>query len=136
MLRGAPPRHTAGMTTSVYLVDDSKVVRERLHALLGSVSGVQIVGEAETAAIAIAGILEVRPDIVVLDLNLAEGSGLDVLRALHAQAPEIDCYMLSNFSSYPYRQIAERFGVRGYFDKSREFERMRDVVAQRVAATH
>jgi len=122
--------------TSVYLVDDSKPVRERLHALLGAVPGVQIVGEAVTAAAAIDGILDARPDIVVLDLSLAEGSGLDVLRALHARAPEIDCYMLSNFCAYPYRQIAERFGVRGYFDKSREFERVRDIVAQRVVAMH
>jgi hypothetical protein len=44
--------------------------------------------------------------------------------------------MLSNFASYPYRQIAERFGVRGYFDKSREFERVRDIVAARTAEEH
>ena len=122
--------------TNVYLVDDSPLVRERLRELLDPVAGVQIVGHAATAASAIAGILETRPDIVLLDLSLAEGSGFDVLRALHAQAPEIDCYMLSNFAAYPYRQIAERFGIRGYFDKSREFERVRDVVAQHAAAGH
>ena len=120
--------------TSVYLVEDSKAVRERLHALLGAVDGVQVVGEAATAAAAIAGILFARPDVVLLDVSLAEGSGLDVLRALHARAPGIDCYMLSNFSAYPYRQIAERFGARGYFDKSREFELVRDIVTQHAIA--
>lgn len=119
--------------TSVYLVDDSPLVRERLHELLGSVAGVHIVGEADTALAAIAGITAAHPDIVLLDLSLGEGTGFDVLRALHQRAPEIECYMLSNFTAYPYRQLAERLGVRGYFDKSREFERVRDVIAARAA---
>ena len=40
--------------------------------------------------------------------------------------------MISNFSAYPYRQLAERLGARGFFDKSREFERVREVVARRA----
>ena len=119
--------------TSVYLVDDSPLVRERLHELLGSVAGVHIVGEADNAPAAIAGITAAHPDIVLLDLSLGEGTGFDVLRALHQRAPEIEFYMLSNFTAYPYRQLAERLGVRGYFDKSREFERVRDVIAARAA---
>ncbi|HYL25939.1 MAG TPA: response regulator, partial [Burkholderiales bacterium] len=89
---------------------------------------------AVDAATAIREILEIRPDLVVLDIQLAEGSGFDVLRALHAQAPELDVVMLTNYSADPYRQIAERFGARAFFDKSREFERVRDVVALRAAA--
>src|SRR5436190_424445 len=81
------------------------------------------------AADAISGILETRPDLVVLDVHLAEGSGFDVLRALHAQAPELEVVVLTNYSADPYRQIAERFGARALFDKTREFERVRDLVA-------
>jgi DNA-binding NarL/FixJ family response regulator len=69
---------------------------------------------------------------VILDLNLAEGGGFDVLRTLRAQAPEIDVYMLSNFSAYPYRQLAERLGARGFFAKTREFERVREVAANKA----
>jgi len=114
----------------VFLVEDSSLVRERLEALLIQVPGTQIVGRAATADAAIQDILATRPDLVVLDVQLAEGSGFDVLRTLHAQAPELNVVMLSNYSSDPYRQIAERFGARAFYDKTREFERVREAVAQ------
>ena len=119
----------------VYLVEDSLPVRERLAALLTAAGTNTIVGEAATAKDAIAGILAMRPDAVVADLNLAQGSGFDVLRAVRDAAPEIDFYMLSNFASDPYRRYAETLGARGFFDKSSEFERVRETLAQR-AATH
>ena len=117
----------------VFLVEDSPLVRERLEAMLTRVPGTEIAGRAAGAAAAIQGILATRPDLVVLDVQLAEGSGFDVLRELHARAPELEVIMLSNYSSDPYRQIAERLGARAFFDKSREFERVRDAVAQRAA---
>jgi DNA-binding NarL/FixJ family response regulator len=130
MAAAASGRHTAGM--QVFLVEDSALVRERLESLLTAVPGTRIVGRAHGADAAIEEILATRPDLVVLDVQLAQGSGFDVLRALHAKAPELDVVMLTNYSSDPYRQIAERFGARGFFDKSREFERVRDVVASRA----
>jgi DNA-binding NarL/FixJ family response regulator len=117
----------------VFLVEDSPLVLERLKDLLTDVAGAQIVGEAGTASAAIAGILDAQPDIALLDLNLAEGSGLDVLRALHARMPQVAFYMLSNFSAYPYRELAQRLGASGYFDKTKDFERMRELVARRAA---
>ena len=117
----------------VFLVEDSQIVSQRLEALLAEVPGTRIVGRATSATAAIRDILATRPDLVVLDIQLAEGTGFDVLRELHARAPEIDVIMLSNYSADPYRQIAERFGARALFDKSREFERVRDVVAERAA---
>jgi DNA-binding NarL/FixJ family response regulator len=127
MVAAAAGRHTAGM--QVFLVEDSALVRERLESMLMAVPGTSIVGRAHGAAAAVQEILATRPDLVVLDVQLAEGSGFDVLRELHAKAPELHVVMLTNYSSDPYRQIAERFGARGFFDKSREFERVRDVVA-------
>jgi len=127
MVRACPAGHSAVM--QVFLVEDSVMVRERLESLLAQVPGTEIVGRAAGAQAAIRDILQTRPDLVVLDVQLAEGSGFDVLRALHAEAPELDVVMLSNYSSDPYRQIAERFGARAFFDKTRDFERVRDVVA-------
>ena len=109
------------------------MVRERLEALLAQVPGTTIVGHAAGAAAAVRDILEKRPDLVVLDVQLAEGSGFDVLRALHARAPELPVVMLSNYSSDPYRQIAERFGARAFFDKTKEFDRVREVLAAGAA---
>ena len=117
----------------VFIVEDSPIIRERLLALLGSIEGAAAVGQASSAEEAIEGILQARPDAVVLDLKLASGSGFDVLRAVHERAPGIDLYMLSNFAAEPYRRMAARLGARDFFDKSNEFQRVREVLAARAA---
>jgi len=119
--------------TSVFLVDDSPLIRDRLRGMMAEFPGISPAGEAAGADAAIEAILRDRPQIALLDLSLAQGSGFDVLRAVRAQAPEVDCYMLSNTAAYPYRQIAERLGARGYFDKSREFEKVRDLFQKEAA---
>ena len=111
------------------------MVRERLAAMVEAVPGACVVGHAAQACEAVSAILASQADLVVLDLRLADGSGFDVLRALHEAAPAIEVYMLSNFATEPYRRLAARLGARGFFDKSSEFERVRDVVAARAAHT-
>ena len=121
---------------TVFVVEDAPLVRERLIEMLDATPGTQVVGAAARADQAIRGILEERPDVVLLDLRLAQGSGLDVLRAVHEIAPEITFYMLTNFASEPYRQLAARLGAQDFFDKSSEFERVRDIIAARSATMH
>ena len=119
----------------IFLVEDSLPVRARLAAMLDGIPGATLVGEAADADSAIREILASHPDVVMLDLGLAGGSsGFDVLRAVRPQAPDIDFYMLSNFAADPYRQLAERLGACNFFDKSRELERVRELIAQRAAA--
>ena len=118
----------------VFLVEDSPLVRERLIALLDGVPGTKVLGHAGEAGMAIREILSAQPDVVVLDVALGGGSGFDVLRAVHSRAPQIDVYMLSNFAAYPYRELAARLGAKGFFDKTKEFERVREVIAARAAA--
>jgi len=119
----------------VYIVEDSLLIRERLDAMI-TVAGATVAGHASTADAAIAGILVERPDLVILDMQLADGTGFEVLRAIRKQAPQIDIYFLTNFAAFPYRDLAERLGAKGFFDKSRDFDVMRDVVARRAAAGH
>jgi len=119
----------------VYLVEDSVIVRKRLEAMLADVPGVRVVGHAEAANEAISDILAKQPHLVLCDLKLKEGTGFDVLRALRERAPGVACYLLSNFSTEPYRRLAAELGASDFFDKSREFECVRDVIAQRAATT-
>ena len=130
MSRARRGRHTGAM--EIFLVDDSPIIRARLIELLAAVPGTHVVGEASSAAEAIDAILDTRPDVVVLDLSLAAGTGFDVLKAVQRKAPQIDFYMLSNFSSEPYRQLASRLGARGFFDKSSEFQHVRDIITARA----
>jgi DNA-binding NarL/FixJ family response regulator len=120
----------------VFLVEDSPPVRQRLMEMLEKLPGARLLGHAADADSAIRRILEGGPDLVLLDISLASGSGFDVLRAVRPQAPEIDFYFLSNFSAFPYRQLAETLGARGFFDKTNELERVREMVAERVARAH
>jgi DNA-binding NarL/FixJ family response regulator len=121
---------------TVYVVEDAPLVRERLIEMLDATPGTQVIGAAERADEAIRDILEERPDVVLLDLRLAQGNGLDVLRAVHGIAPEITFYMLSSFASEPYRQLAVRLGAQDFFDKASDFERVRDIIAARSATKH
>jgi len=123
-------------TQHIYLVEDSPLLTERLIELLDAVPGALVMGVASGADEAIEDILAERPDMVLLDLQLAQGSGYDVLKALGAAAPEIDVFMMSSFAAEPYRRIAARLGARDFFDKGTDLRRVRDLVAARVAATH
>jgi DNA-binding NarL/FixJ family response regulator len=121
---------------TVYVVEDAPLVRERLIEMLDATPGTQVIGAADRADAAIQEILEHHPDVVLLDLRLAQGSGLDVLRAVHPAAPEITFYMLSSFTAEPYRQLAARLGAQDFFDKAKDFERVRDIIAARSATKH
>ena len=119
----------------VFVAEDSPLIRERVERMIGS-CGAQVIGHSGQVAAAIRDILESRPDLVILDIQLADGTGFDVLRAVHDRAPAIEVLLFSNFAADPYRQLAERLGARGFFDKAREFGQLRDAVAQRAATRH
>ena len=122
--------------TEVFIVDDSTSIRLRLNELLRRMSDVAIVGEASSATAAVDGILRTHPDSVLLDLNLMGKSGMDVLRAVHGQAPDIVFVVLTNHSEPQYRRACARAGARYFLDKSTEFERVRDVIAEIAATRH
>jgi DNA-binding NarL/FixJ family response regulator len=109
----------------VFLVEDSPLLRERLEKMLSAIPGAQTVGHAPTARSAIAGIEASQPDAVVLDIQLEEGSGFDVMRAVRPKQPKVGFYVLTNFAHEGYRRMAEKLGARGFFDKSKEFEALR-----------
>jgi DNA-binding NarL/FixJ family response regulator len=119
----------------VFVAEDSSHVRDRVKQML-AVAGAADAGHAAEVAAATEAILETRPDVVILDMQLADGTGFEVLRAVRHAAPEIDVYFFSNYAADAYRELAERLGARGFFDKTREFERMREIIAQRCASQH
>ena len=118
----------------VFIVEDSPLIRERLRDAFSAIPGVCVVGEASSAREAIVAMIEARPDVAIVDLGLQHGSGFDVLAAVQELAPEIAVYILSNFAGEPFRRRAERLGARGFFDKSSQFESVRETLAQRAAA--
>lgn len=122
--------------TRVYIVEDSAPIRARLAEMLSRMEGVSVVGEAECAREAVAGILRARPDGVLLDLNLMGRTGFDVMTSVRTKAPEIVFVVLTNHAEPQYRRAATDAGAAYFLDKSRDFDRVREVIAEIAAATH
>jgi DNA-binding NarL/FixJ family response regulator len=107
----------------VLLVDDSRIVRERLRALISELHGVDVIGEASNVAEGIRKIRRLRPHIVVLDISMPDGNGIQVLEAIkrpRGTGPQI--IMLTNFAHEAYRERCIELGAEYFFDKSAEFE--------------
>ena len=120
--RPAAPLGPGEKPLRVFIADDSRLVMERLVALLVTVEEVQIVGAARTASAAIRGIHHLSPDLVILDFQLPDGNGIDVLKAIKQGTVPPLVMMLTN-SAYPqYRMECMQQGADYFFDKSLDFE--------------
>lgn len=126
----------AGNRTSIYIVEDLPAMRDRLAELVSEIGGVDVVGSAATPAEAIAGVLRSRPDCVLLDYQLEGGTGLDVLRAVHQQAPEIVFVVLTNHTQPQYRRACLAAGASHFLDKSTEFGLIRGLVEHMDSPRH
>jgi DNA-binding NarL/FixJ family response regulator len=115
--------------TDVFLVEDSAPIRARLATMLGEMQGVSIVGEAETPASAIEGILRNHPHSVVLDIHLLGGSGLEVLRKVRSVDPGIVFIMLTNDPDPQYRRVCMEAGASYFLDKTTEFKKVKELIA-------
>jgi DNA-binding NarL/FixJ family response regulator len=120
---------------NVFVVEDAPEVRKRLVAILRAVPGVTVVGEAESVRGAVDGTLATAVDVLLLDLQLADGSGLDVLAAVKAQRPGLYVIVLSNFANArQYRDASLAAGADVVLDKTTEFGRVREILRGRLDA--
>ena len=88
---------TTPKTLRLVVVDDHEVVRQGLVALLDRKEGFQVVAEAGTVAEAIATARRYQPDIVVMDVRLPDGSGVEACRDIRAERPETKVVMLTSY---------------------------------------
>src|SRR6478736_705288 len=98
----------------VFLLDDHEVVRRGVQELLESESDIEVVGEASTAAEALARVPALQPDVAILDVRLSDGDGVTVCRDLKSQRPELACLMLTSFADDEALYNAIMAGAQGY----------------------
>jgi two-component system, NarL family, response regulator DevR len=98
----------------VFLLDDHEVVRRGVADLLEAEPDLTVVGEAATAAEALARVPAVRPDVAVLDVRLPDGDGVTVCRELRSQLPDLRCLMLTSFADDDALFDAIMAGASGY----------------------
>jgi two-component system, NarL family, response regulator DevR len=105
------------VTIRVFLVDDHEVVRRGLRELLEAEDDIEVVGDAATAGMALAGIASSSPDVAVLDVRLPDGNGVEVCREVRARDPKIACLMLTSFGDDEALFDAIMAGAAGYLLK-------------------
>jgi len=119
----------------VFIADDSALVRERLIAMLTDVPEIEIVGEAEDVPTAITAIQRAKPDVVVLDIRMPGGSGIDVLSHVNKVLPKVVVIILTNYPQPQYRKKCMELGARFFFDKATEFEKVPRVIKELIESS-
>src|SRR5262249_28270791 len=99
------------------LVDDHPLVRESLTNLIDQQPDLRVCGEAGSASTALAGIGAARPDVAIVDVSLDGRSGLELIRDLRRQHPELAILVLSMHDEKVFAERALRAGARGYIMK-------------------
>lgn len=102
------------VTVRIFLLDDHEIVRRGVRELLEAEDDLEVVGEAGTAAEAVARIPATLPDVAVLDVRLPDGSGVEVCREVRSANPALACIMLTSFSDDEALFEAIMAGASGY----------------------
>ena len=118
----------------VFIVDDSAVLRERVVEMLSDVSGIEIIGHAQNVSDALSAIKELNPDVVILDIRIPGGSGLDVLQDIKKEKEAPMVIMLTNYPYPQYRKKCLNLGADYFFDKATEFDKVAEVCEQFICA--
>ena len=113
----------------VVIADDHSVVRQGIRGVLEQIEGLEVIGEAGDGAEALAMVSELSPDVVVLDVNMPEKSGLDVTTELREEAHPARVLILSMHDDPEYVLQAVRSGADGYVLKDVSPAELRDAVA-------
>jgi DNA-binding NarL/FixJ family response regulator len=101
----------------VLVVDDHPLFRDGVVTALGADEDLEVVGEAEDVASAVATAVDVRPDVVLMDLNLPDGSGIEAIRELASRLPETRVLVMTMSTDDDAVVAAMRAGARGYVVK-------------------
>ncbi len=124
--------HNASML-KVFLIEDSALLQELLADMLNELDGIEFCGCAEGEAEALHRLAETPVDLVIIDIELKQGSGIGVLDALQTDS---DLYgsprkaVLTNYAHATMRQRCEHFGMDAFFDKSLHINQLIDYVVE------
>jgi DNA-binding NarL/FixJ family response regulator len=113
----------------ILIADDSEAYVQRLVRALVEISGVEIVGRARTGTEALQALRDLRPEVVILDIRMPDGTGIDVLEGMRREKLGPTAIVLTNFAFSQYRKKCLQLGARHFFDKSAEFAEVREVLS-------
>ena len=112
------------MKTKVLLVDDHPIVRQGLVQLINQQADLTVCWAGEEAGKAFAAVGVAQPDILVVDISLKSGSGLELIKNVKATYPDLPALVLSMHDELLYAERALRAGARGYIMKQEAIDRV------------
>lgn len=117
-------------TLTVFIVDDSAIVRDRFEAIIAELDRVSLVGQASRGPGALEAIRDLEPDVVILDIRMPQGNGIEILKEMKANENSPRVIMLTAYPYPQYRQKCLAAGADHFFDKATEFDRVAEVLQQ------
>ena len=120
------------MTLRVLLVEDSRVLAERLRESLDSLENVEVVGAVTDESAAVAAAREKHVDVIILDLQLKEGTGFGVVQRLGKARPKV--IVFTNYMLPEYQRLASSLGIEYFLNKSVDYERLPQLILEIGAA--
>ncbi|MES2591008.1 MAG: response regulator [Bacteroidota bacterium] len=115
---------------TVFTVDDSAIVYKLIGPLIAETKNITWVGHAFSLTYAYMQIDKKKPNVVILDIQLREEKGFELLEYLSTNHPGIAVIMFTNSSSQPYRQKCKKLGAKYFLDKSTEFETIPKILTE------
>jgi DNA-binding NarL/FixJ family response regulator len=128
--------NTESIPLRVLLVEDSKVLTERLTEALSQIKGINLIGTEDTEAAAVAAVKREAVDVIILDLHLRQGTGFGVMRTLATTNLKPCIIVLTSYDLPEYKNAALAMGATHFLDKARDYERIPQVLHEIHHSTH
>lgn len=114
--------------TRILIVDDHPIVRQGLAALMNQQSDLEVCGQAADGREAMAQIKTLKPDLVTIDITLPDSTGLELMKNIKAQYPDIPLLVISMHDEALYAERVLRAGARGYIMKQEATEKVVEAI--------
>lgn len=118
------------MKKTVFIVDDHPICRAGIRAMINTEPLLEVIGEAASANEASFFLREHKPDVVVLDLSLKEGSGLQMIKHIRSHLPRTKILVASMHNEFIYAERVLRLGANGYINKEQASESILHAIIQ------
>ncbi|MHA1757220.1 MAG: response regulator [Promethearchaeota archaeon] len=116
----------------LFIADDSEILRSRLVEMLSEFKDIEIVGQTGYAEEAIESVKELIPDVVILDLRLPDGNGINVLKKIKKGNSSIKVIIFTNYPYFQYKKRCMEAGAEFFFYKATEFEKLVEAIKQLI----
>ncbi len=113
---------------NLLIIEDSPLIVERIQNIVSKFNEIIVIGSVDTVKEAEEKILGMKPDVIILDIHLQDGSGLGLQYLISSKGLDIKTVILTNYSSPILQEKSFEMGAKYFLDKSNDFEKLSDVL--------